>query len=185
MTEDTSALALLDEPRKMTYREQQNVKAAILANTALLKAQIEEREKTLLADLDTEIRRLQNEAELEADKVRADLERAVMHYNERIKGICAKYPDLFVSGSWARPAPQRAPSLYRNSDDRQVRVQAAKARVRAQVAAARMAIQQQQTEQMLLLADKNVHSSIGRELLQGLPKLDDIFHGYTPAVLDR
>lgn len=176
MSEPKSSVAVIDEARKMTYREQQNVKAAIRANTVLLKAQIAEREAELVAGLDQEIRKLQAEAEKEANKVRTEIERATQAYNERVRTICDKYPEVFVTGSWERPNRVNPPTFYRNSNsDRHRRVQAARARVNAQVAFARTEVQRQETQQLIGLADANVHSSTGRELLQHLPTIDDLF----------
>lgn len=164
----------------MTYREQQNVKAAIRANTVLLKAQIHEREAELIAGLDQEIRKLQNEAEREANRVKTEIERETQRYNEKIRSICDKYPEVFVTGSWEKPNRINPPTFYRNSNsDRHRRVQAARARVQAQVAFARTEVQRQETAQLIGLADANVHSSTGRELLQHLPTIDDLFRPAT------
>ena len=172
MIQLTTSVAVVE---KMTYREQQQIKAAIRANTALLRQQIVEKEKELIADLDRQIRLIQHEAEREADKLRRELEKATLAFNNRVKDICAKFPELFTSGSWSTPNSVHCPHVYRNHDDRTARVQVAKARVRAQVEAARTAVQVQETQQILKLSRATVHNQDGIDFLNNLPSIDDLF----------
>lgn len=162
-----SAPAKTDD--QITATERRELRTVVRSQMKVLRSEIAQREGDLTKEMEKRLVERYRADDEAATKLNNEIRKLTNRSNEALNKLKEKYEELFSGGQWGGSSQFHAPSVYRRNEDRAQLRRALEAGIKAELKAARVALDRQEADLLLQLSVDALHTSAARAFLATLP----------------
>lgn len=155
---------------RITATERRELRTCVRATMKVLRAEVAAREADMTQEMERRLLERYRSDDEQATALNKEIEKLTAKSNEGLAKLKEKYEELFSGGRWGGSDAFHSPRIYRRSEDKQQLRDALKAGIKAELRAARVALDRQEVDLLYQLSVDALKTSAARAFLEALPK---------------